>query len=99
MYSTDTEKRCGRHWVGWPLILISGMRLDQGLGQAIFESLNPGQAFGHLETGRLRGRAHAHDADEVFGAGPALVLLEAAVDEGPDGRALADVEGADPGGP
>ena len=75
-----------------------GDTFGQGLGQAIFETFNPGQALGNLGRGQLRGHAHAHNTDEVFGAGPALVFLEAAVDERPDGRAFADVEGADPRG-
>ena len=65
------------------------------LKQAILKGLDPGQVRRHFLGRGFRRRANADDADEVFGAGPAFVLLEAAVQQGPDGGAFADIKGAD----
>ena len=81
---------------GVPVDLDIRDALRQAGGQALLQGPEAGHPVGHLQARHLRGHPQAHDADEVFGAGPALVFLEAAVYQGPDRGPLLEVEGPHP---
>src|SRR5512135_1531728 len=80
---------------GMAIDLDLGNALNQSLSQPILEGLKAGQPFRHFLASQLCGLTHAHNPDEVLRAGAALVFLKSAVNERPDGSALADIEGAD----
>jgi hypothetical protein len=99
IYLMDTDNQVGQ--------TLGGVAVDDDFGNAghqtvpefVPQGLDAGQALRHLLFGHLRGHAQAHDADEVLGAGPALVFLHAAVQQGPHPGAFATYSAPTPGGP
>ena len=79
---------------------LGGVAVKDEVGDAVIETLDQfltqglklGEPLGHFQTGHFSRHAQADDTHDIFGAGPFPVFLDAALDEGPDAGAPADIE-------
>ena len=85
----------GSRSVLWPLSRELRDVVEQAVFQLVAQGAHPGVLLGHFGGGQLAGLAQADDGGDVFRAAAPAMLLVSAVQEGDEGRALADVEDAD----
>ena len=91
MYSKTKLALLGRRWVGWPGQMGVRNRGQDAVDQPVPELRRVRLLGLQVLVGQLQRRGQADDAGQVLGAGPAIALLAAALQLGPERRALADV--------
>ena len=85
----------GRRFQREPLTPVSGDAFQHGVLQPVAEGGEALGIFRHTASGEFGGGAESCDAGDVFGAGPAIAFVMAAVGDGREAGSFAYVERSD----